>query len=78
MKNLNKNHLSHISKQQLAKIGRKIYQYRHRTGISQDQLANKARVSQSTLERLEDGGNISVERLARISAVTGLKFKINH
>ena len=53
-----------------------LYKARKNAGLTQAALAKKAGVPQSTIARIERGGNISFNKLAAIAFAMGKKLKV--
>lgn len=54
-----------------------LVQAREDAGLSQRQLAELASVPQSTVARIEGGGNTSVETLAKLGNAMGKRLKVS-
>ena len=59
-------------------FGQELRQERERLGLTRDALCDAAGVARSTLQRVEEGGNTSIETLRKINdALTRLAENIN-
>ena len=59
-------------------IAEQLYKARKKAGLTQAQLANKMKVSQPLVARLEKGdGNISCDTLLRYSSACGCRLRIS-
>lgn len=53
-----------------------LYYAREEAGLSQADLAERANVPQSTIARIERGGNVTFDKLTEIAHAMGKKLKI--
>lgn len=56
----------------LQQIGARIHQYRLNRNMTQASLAEEAGISKSTIERLEDGRSVQLQKLIRVLRVLDL------
>ena len=60
----------------LSELGKEIRRLRKEQGLTQEQLAQKVRISRPTLSKIEQGefGNVSVAKLAAILVALGYEI----
>jgi transcriptional regulator with XRE-family HTH domain len=61
----------------LRELGERAQQYRVSINLSQSELAKKAGVSQRTVERLEAGNSVQLDKLVRILRALGLSANLD-
>jgi ribosome-binding protein aMBF1 (putative translation factor) len=57
-------------------IAKELHKARTKAHLSQAQLASRMGTTQSVISRIERGGNVSVETLARYATACGGKLKV--
>ena len=62
---------------ELVRIGMEITEARTKIGISQTELAKRARVTQQQISKIENGTNCNVLTLLRVCRVLSLRCRLN-
>jgi transcriptional regulator with XRE-family HTH domain len=60
----------------LVVLGKRLRRARERQGLSQDQLARNVGVGQSTISRIEDGGQTTTAVLAEVARKLGYSLTV--
>ena len=60
---------------EILSLAYKIHEERQRQGLSQQDLALKAKVTQQQLSSIEKGSNFTIKTLLKINKALGLRFR---
>ena len=67
---------TYSEEKQLAQLSMRILEVRQRSGLSQQEVANKAKVTQQQLSKLENGANCNVSTFLKVCNALGVSVEL--